>query len=115
MRKGDLAQGSLVLHHLGRAPAQGFSAALEGRGARVHDAVLRVVGFTLLQGQGELAPPTSGDKCDVERFVQGLNGWLKEEGGGRLLEAATGMPLRYDAFVRIDTETSVLQEVLCGG
>ena len=83
-------------------------------GAEVaHDAVLRTIGFTLLQGGDALLSacphPTSGDGWCVGEYCKALGQWLRRE--RRLTEVHSGRPLLNVAFVDIGSDGCV-DEVL---
>eukprot|EP00927_Polykrikos_kofoidii_P063495 TRINITY_DN58328_c0_g1_i1.p1 TRINITY_DN58328_c0_g1~~TRINITY_DN58328_c0_g1_i1.p1 ORF type:complete len:430 (-),score=54.16 TRINITY_DN58328_c0_g1_i1:42-1331(-) len=72
----------------------------------VHDAVLRVIGFTLLQpSDGEALQVWKSDDCDVPVFIERLQDWLASE--ERLFEASSGEPLVVATFVRLDSDGRV--------
>ena len=65
----------------------------------VHDAVLRVIGFTIVQGDlYDVAPGRDGE-WNISNFVTELEGWLARE--RRVVEMQTGRPLLRAYFVRI--------------
>ena len=65
----------------------------------VHDSVLRVVGFTIVQGDLYDAAPERDGEWNISRFVQKLEEWLARE--RRVVEMRTGRPLVRAYFVRI--------------
>ena len=83
--------------------------------ADVHDSILRVVGFTLMQGGASLADAAMALRADgtgVQRFVAEVQRWLQHD--HRLIEASTARSLQRAYFVRVDTATMSVREVLMG-
>ena len=140
---GGALVGSLVAHHGAVMPA--FADGTDGGGAAtvVHDAVLRVIAFTLVQGDlidalppaaetgRSLAVVTSSKEAEakveaeaddkgqearcwnVRPFLQRLEGFLQRE--QRLIERHSGRPLTRAFFVKIDLETGKVVSVLGSG
>lgn len=87
-------------------------------GAVVHDAVLRTIGFTLVQGEDtfvEVLRNMKEDKASncslaIETLVHRTWAWLSVE--RRLFDAHTGEALTCAFFVRIDTSSGTIKEVL---
>ena len=74
---------------------------------QVHDAVLRLIGFTLLQGGDELLQycpkpiaTKTGKEWNIKLFCNAASLWLERE--KRLIEMSTGEPLINTAFVEIN-------------
>ena len=91
------------------------TAANAADGVCVHDAVLRVVGFTLLHREA-LPRLAAGAIERPEDFgvddVRDVEAWLRRE--RRLFERASGEPLARAALVRVDQEGGrVAQVLLC--
>ena len=115
--RGDLV-GSPVVHH-----GDKFKDNDDGGGVVVtaHDAVLRVIGFTLIQGQdlvgGVLAKRldhNGDDGWDICAFLENLENFL---GSGRVVQTTTGRgrgePLLHAHYVRIKEDGSnTILEVL---
>lgn len=80
----------------------------------LHDAVLRVVGFTLLQDSLlQAIPPhtcTRPQDWDIRTFLNCLESWLETE--QRMVERHTGHTLTKAYLVRIDVKRNVVLEVL---
>ena len=77
----------------------------------VHDAVLRVIGFTLIQGDLlRHAPSSKTGEWDIATFVLRLQQWLQAE--ERLVEAHTGLLLVAAYFVRVDDANRVTEVML---
>lgn len=92
--------GLPVVHH-GATGARGSDV--------VHDAVLRVIGFTLLQGNWPPACVADSGEWDTPLFVRGLEGWLQRD--CRMIEASSGEAAARAFLVQIDEE-GVVQRVL---
>lgn len=74
----------------------------------VHDGVLRVIAFTMVRaGLHSLL----AEGAEMRFVLSRLTAWLERE--RRLVESATGLPLRCAYFVRVSKERRVA-EVLCG-
>lgn len=77
----------------------------------VHDAVLRVIGFTLVQGDLlRYAPSSKTGEWDIAAFLLRLELWLQAK--KRLVEAHTGLPLVAAFFVRVDDDNRVTNVML---
>ena len=87
--------GRTVMHH-GAVMRNDDDATAKGV---VHDSVLRVVGFTIVQGDLYDAAPERDGEWNISRFVQKLEEWLARE--RRVVEMRTGRPLVRAYFVRI--------------
>jgi hypothetical protein len=82
----------------------------------MHDGILRVVGFTLLQGGAALADAAMALRADgagVSRFVAEVQRWLRQD--HRLIEASSARPLQHAYFVKVDVATMRVREVLFDG
>ena len=75
----------------------------------VHDGVMRVIAFTTVRaGLHSLL----SEGAAIPLVLSTLTLWLEEE--QRLVEGATGLPLRCAYFVRVSRKTDRVVEVLCG-
>ena len=75
----------------------------------VHDGVMRVIAFTTVRaGLHSLL----SEGAAMPLVLSTLTAWLEEE--HRLVESATGLPVRCAYFVRVSRETGRVVEVLCG-
>ena len=94
----------------------------------VHDAVLRVISFTTVHADlhsllseraaqaAQAANAKGGDACgdlkEISLLVTELSAWLERD--QRIVERATGLPLRRAYFVRVSVEDKGrILEVLC--
>lgn len=109
---GEMPEQSLiglpVAHHGGTAA---FGLGHGGHdGPRMHDSVLRVLGFTLVHGglvdAFDIASP---EEENVRRLLPRLERWLRTE--RRLVETASGRPLERAYWVRINEKTQTVEEV----
>lgn len=102
--------GLRVLHH-GELPS---SKEMETMEPLLHDAVLRVLGFTMVQGSIPLVEAILALKGDVDNatttLVCRVGAWLSLE--RRLVEVHTGEPLSHVYFVRIDQEGRVAEVLI---
>ena len=100
--------GLPVLHHGGLS--KDFENQRDRERGRVHDVVLRAIGFTLvLDGLLDVCPSV-GDACqawDVKLFCHRLQQVLTQE--RRLIEMQSGRPLTRVFFVRIDDKQRVCE------
>ncbi|CAE8582863.1 unnamed protein product [Polarella glacialis] len=84
----------------------------------VHDAVARVIGFTLAQGDlantlvGSREDPLSSVSISMS-FLQRLQSWLVRE--GRMIELSTGKKILRAFFVRVDSGGGRVAQVLMEG
>lgn len=115
--------GKPVLHH-GAISLSADSAGVVGI-ASVYDVVLRVIGFTLLQGDLVSAIPSTSWPCvetcleheaevqtygwHVSWFLIVLERWLKTN---RMIEKTSGLPLSKAYFVKIDAKANRVLQVI---
>jgi len=123
------AVGCAVRHH--GLLVDGGSAGSDGAVVELHDAVLRVLGFTLLQGDASvrrallslLAAATqdaplrsshvtlcSSELAGMQGYVAALQQWLAA--GGRLVEGRSGLQLERALFVRVGDDGRVTEVLL---
>ncbi|CAB9506342.1 expressed unknown protein [Seminavis robusta] len=110
--------GLPVIHHGAVAPRSGGTVGIHGtpRGAdrAVHDSVLRVIGFTLLQENLLPVVPRATasiveDPWDMQKFLVALQTFLQTK--QRLFETQSGLPLQRAYYVQIGANGNV-EEVL---
>uniref|UniRef100_A0A7S1BI85 HTTM domain-containing protein n=1 Tax=Corethron hystrix TaxID=216773 RepID=A0A7S1BI85_9STRA len=104
-KSGAEVAGARVLHHTERPPEEGERI--------VHDAVMRVIGFTLARGTldrvvREMAG--AGEAPAVERLVRATRRWLRE---GRLLDW-DGTVLSEAFFVQVGANGRVIRILIDG-
>ena len=108
--------GVSVVHHgalVDSLPADNKCQRERAQGVVVlHDAVLRVIGFTLLQDSllQAIPPNASPQDWEIRSFLNCVESWLETE--QRMVERHTGDLLSKAYFVRIDVKRNVVQEVL---
>ena len=106
--------GRRVIHH-GERPKKGGGSGGGGEEAAVlHDAVLRVVGFTLVHAEvgallaaADLRAPGGDLASSLSRVTRHVEDWLRSE--RRLVEASTGRRLERAYFVRLDASGCVIE------
>ena len=102
--------GLPVLHHGGSG---GFGMGVDARGASVHDAILRVLSFTLVHADltDAFDDPRSGSSEAemIQRLLGRIEAWLMR--ARRLFESSSQLPLTTAFFVRID-EAGAVEKVL---
>lgn len=111
-REHNLVGLKVVHHGLAQEAADDESA---GAPAVVHDAVLRILGFTLLHDVPGLRAPleaSAGAALDVRAVAWAVRGWLVRE--RRLIERRSGQPLLQAAFVRVGEDGRVVERLDMG-
>ena len=112
-KTGNNVVGLPVIHHGAVLPALKTGSA----NAAVHDCVLRVIGFTILQGDLKDVSPKIGckgaDDWNMNKFLQRLQTFLESE--KRLFETQSASILVKAMLVRIDIKSGIVLEVLQDG
>ena len=98
---GDDPIGCVVVHH--GAVMQKPPTTEDNEKGVVHDCVLRVIAFTLLQPDLLGVVPARDGSWDMVAFLERLRRFLSES--HRMIETHSGQPLINAFLVRIDSKT----------